>query len=147
SEAGAWTDPATLCISTGLDRACTLDSEQAGLLEGCVFRQPVLQDVLRENSVDHEAEFRITDRHLTDSVQRLREYFENWRNSEEVAGWAGSLLGLLGDYKPMRALADEFLEIASPGRTAAYIRTKAGMREAQRLTLGAISSESPSEMM
>jgi hypothetical protein len=147
SEAGAWADPATLCIATGLDRACTLDGEQAGLLEGCVCRQPVLRDVLREKAVDHEADFRITDRHFTDSVQTLREYFENWRNSEEVAGWAGCLLSLLGDYKPMRALADEFLEIASPGRTAAYIRTKAGMRDAQRLTLGATSSESPSEMM
>jgi hypothetical protein len=147
SEAGAWADPDTLCIATGLDRACTLDSEQAGLLEGCACRQPVLQDVLREKAVEHEADVRITDRHFTDSVQRLREYFENWRTSEEVAGWAGSLLSLLGDYKPMRALADEFLEIACPGRTAAYIRTKAGMRDAQRLTLGATSSESPSEMM
>ena len=49
---------------------------------------------------------------------QFRNCARTWMTGEfgkKSTGWAGSLLSLLGDHKPLRALADEFLEVASPG--------------------------------
>jgi hypothetical protein len=147
SEAGEWSDPANLCVAEGLDRARTLDGEQRHLLDGRVSRQPVLPELMTAQPGEQQAQARVAERHFRDSVHRLRDYFANWRAPEEVAGWAGAFLALLGDYEPLQQLANDFLETASPGRTVGYVRTQAGMREAQLLLERMKRAESPSELM
>jgi hypothetical protein len=147
SEAGEWAEPANLCVAQGLDRTHTLDGEQSCLLDGVVSRQPVLRELIAEHPDDQQPQARVSERNFRDSVGRLREYFAAWNVSEEVAGWAGAFLALLGDYEPLQQLANGFLEAAAPGRTVAYVRTQAGMRDAQLILERMKRAETPSELM
>src|SRR5262249_27709561 len=116
------------------------------LLKGRVCCQPVLRELMPARPGDDQTPVRVSEQHLRDSVRRMRDYFASWRAPEEIAGWAGAFLALLGDYEPLQQLANEFLEAAVPGRTVWYVRTQAGMREAQLILERMRRPESPVEL-
>lgn len=147
NKTGDWAKPADLCIAEGLDLARTLDGEQEQILDGFVSRQPLLPESITNQPGNPKTTFHLTEQHYQDSVRRLRDYFSSWRAPEQIAGWAGAFLALLGNYKPLLDLANEFLGIGCPGHTVDYIRTQAGMREAQMILERMKQPESPSDLM
>jgi hypothetical protein len=146
NQVGGWADPTRLCAGvTGIDPAETLDRDQ--------------EEVVRHRvKVQKPREFRAADlsagptvgHHLAaewhTAVRYLENYFDRWAAaSEDVAGWAGAFLSLMGDFEPVRRLAEKYLP---HGRSPEYVRAAAGLRERTREAGGGKTvTEGPVQIM
>jgi hypothetical protein len=82
---------------------------------------------------------------VAQAVDTFREYFDPWRiHSEELAAWAGAFLALLGDHPPLQDLAGEFLP---SDRTIEFVRTQAGLGEADHVVDGRFIRETARRML
>src|SRR5262249_12487425 len=129
NRAGDWTDPARLCAGvTGVDPAQTLDAEQEEIL-----RQRGKVQKPRELKPPAGAVARAGNHLLAEwhkAAGRLNEYFGDWAAvSEDAGAWAGAFLSLLGDFEPVRKLAEKYLP---RGRSADYVRSAVGLRDRSR---------------
>lgn len=135
NQAGKWSDPETLCyikeIRHDLNPANVLDPIQAEILKNLIPAQSPKPMSGSAQAECQESQTSFSEKDLENSVKLLREYFNEWRSNEELAGWAGAFLSLLGDYEPLRTLANEFLDLASPGKSVDYVRKKANLQDTE----------------
>ncbi len=123
NQEGQWKNPAMLCIASGVARSYQLDPRQAEMLRPVVHTQ--MPKPLKVGAVPAAPSSVVSlEPAFHRSVDALRQYFDGWLVDEPFC--AGAFLALLGDYPPLRKVADEWLD---GHRSAEVVRAESALPE------------------